>query len=121
MAKKKSVIKKKSKTAAKGKEACANNLDTHTGPLSLEAILQALSDAVRLEIVCRLDAEGECTCATLDGGRPKSTMSHHFKVLREAGLVQTRLDGVTHRNSLCREQIDQAFPGLLDAVISAAQ
>ncbi len=120
MAKKKSVIKKKSRTAAKSKDTHASR-QKHTAPLRLEAILHALSDAVRLEIVCKLDAEGECTCATLDGGRPKSTMSHHFKVLREAGLVQTRLDGVTHRNSLCREEIDQAFPGLLDAVIAAAQ
>jgi DNA-binding transcriptional ArsR family regulator len=120
MAKKKSVTKKKSKAAPKPKDTCTV-LGTSPQTLNLEAILGALSDAVRLEIVCKLDAEGECTCATLDGGRPKSTMSHHFKVLREAGLVQTRLDGVTHRNSLCREQIDTAFPGLLDAIISAAR
>ncbi|MAX27668.1 MAG: transcriptional regulator [Phycisphaeraceae bacterium] len=120
MARKKTVTRKKSKTVAKGKDT-SEKRSASSEPLHLEAILHALSDAVRLEIVCKLDAEGECTCATLDGGRPKSTMSHHFKVLREAGLVQTRLDGVSHRNSLCREQIDQAFPGLLDAIISAAQ
>ena len=85
--------------------------------LRLETILQALGDPIRLGIVRQLAREGECNCAELDGGRPKSTMSHHFKVLREAGLIETRTQGVTHLNTLCRASIDAAYPGLLAAVL----
>ena len=92
---------------------------TPPDPLRLEKILQALGDPVRLGIVRHLAREGESSCAALDGGRPKSTMSHHFKVLREAGLVRTRHQGVTHMNALCRAAVDAAFPGLLDVVIDA--
>lgn len=83
-----------------------------------EDIFHALSDPVRLEIVRRLAAEGQASCAALDGGRPKSSMSHHFRVLRDAGLVQTRPEGVTHINSLRRDELARRFPGLLDAVLS---
>jgi DNA-binding transcriptional ArsR family regulator len=86
--------------------------------LCLEAILHALGDPVRLGIVRQLAREGELSCAALDGGRSKSTMSHHFRVLREAGVVQKRSVGVTHMNSLRRDAIDAAFPGLLGAVIN---
>jgi DNA-binding transcriptional ArsR family regulator len=90
------------------------------GVLRLEDVLQALSDPVRLGIVVQLDRQGESSCAALDGGRPKSTMSHHFRVLREAGLVRTRVHGVTHMNMLCRDSLDAAFPGLLGVVLAAA-
>ena len=86
-------------------------------PLRLEKVLHALGDAVRLGIVRQLARQGDSSCAALDGGRPKSTMSHHFKVLRDAGLVRTRNQGVTHMNALCRASVDAAFPGLLDAVV----
>lgn len=95
--------------------------ERYPGALSLEAVLQALSDPVRLGIVVQLDRQGESTCAALDGGRPKSTMSHHFRVLREAGLVQTRIQGVTHLNTLCRESLEAAFPGLLSVILAAAK
>lgn len=88
--------------------------------LSLEKILHALSDPVRLGIVLKLSREGESSCAALDGGRPKSTMSHQFRVLRDAGLVHTRAQGVTHMNSLCREALDATFPGLLDVILASA-
>ena len=90
-------------------------------PLRLEKVLQALGDPVRLAIVRRLAREGECSCAALDGGRPKSSMSHHFKVLREAGLLRTRGQGTTHMNALCRAEVEAAFPGLLAAVTRGAQ
>lgn len=87
----------------------------------LAKIFEALSDPIRLDIVAKLYREGECTCNQLNCcSRPKSTMTHHFRVLREAGLVQTRTCGVTHVNSLCRAEVDAAFPGLLEAVITAA-
>ena len=87
-------------------------------PLSLERILHALGDPVRLGIVRQLARDGESSCAALDGGRPKSTMSHHFRVLREAGLVRTQARGTSHMNALCRPAVDAAFPGLLAAVLA---
>lgn len=84
----------------------------------LEDVFYALSDPVRLEIVVRLAREGEATCAALDGGRPKSSMSHHFRALRDAGLVLTRNEGVQGINSLRREEMDRRFPGLLAAVLA---
>lgn len=87
--------------------------------LVLERVLYALSDPVRLEIVRRLAEVEEASCGELDGGRPKSSMSHHFRVLRDAGLVRTQAAGTTHMNSLRRDDIEQRFPGLLAAVLAA--
>lgn len=83
----------------------------------LERVLYALSDPVRLEIVRKLAETEEASCGELDGGRPKSSMSHHFRVLRDSGLVCTYGVGTTHMNSLRREDIEKRFPGLLDAVL----
>lgn len=88
------------------------------GDVPIETVLHALSDPVRLEIVRRLDGSGEASCSALDGGRPKSSMSHHFRVLREAGLVRTRSDGSAHMNALRRDELDRRFPGLLGAVLA---
>jgi DNA-binding transcriptional ArsR family regulator len=87
--------------------------------LVLERVLYALSDSIRLEIVRHLARVGNATCGELDGGRPKSTVSHHFKVLREAGLVRTEGTGTTHMNTLRRADIDSRFPGLLAAILGA--
>jgi len=88
--------------------------------IRIESVLYALSDPVRLSIVRQLAQEGEASCAALDGGRPKSSMSHHFRVLREAGIIQTRNDRTSHMNTLRRNDLDAAFPGLLDAVLAAS-
>lgn len=92
----------------------------HPSPedLLLERVLYALSDPVRMEIVRCLANVGEATCGELDGGRPKSSMSHHFRVLRDAGLVQTRNVGTTHMNSLRSAELDSRFPGLLASILS---
>lgn len=84
----------------------------------LERVLYALSDSIRLGIVRHLAQRGASTCGALDGGRPKSTMSHHFKVLREAGLVRTENNGTTHLNTLRRDDIEARFPGLLGAILA---
>ncbi|MGC1303907.1 MAG: helix-turn-helix domain-containing protein [Caulobacteraceae bacterium] len=89
--------------------------------VSVEQLFYALSDPVRLEIVQRLGQTDEASCNALDGGRPKSSVSHHFRVLREAGLVWTRTEGVAHMNALRRAELDKRFPGLLDAVLSALE
>ena len=50
----------------------------------------------------------------------KSTCTHHFRVLREAGVIRQRVEGTTRLNSLRREDLDSRFPGLLDSVLQAA-
>jgi len=87
--------------------------------ISIEQVFYALSDPVRLEIVQKLCRTDEASCSALDGGRPKSSVSHHFRVLREAGLVWTRNEGVSHMNALRRRELDERFPGLL-AVVEGA-
>lgn len=88
--------------------------------LVLERVLYALSDPVRMEIVRILAGLDEASCGELDGGRPKSSMSHHFRVLRDAGLVQTRNVGTTHMNSLRSEELNLRFPGLLHSILTQA-
>lgn len=89
--------------------------------MTLAAVMAALSDPVRVAIVRHLAAEGESTCGAFDLGISKATRSHHFRVLREAGLTHTRAEG-THRHvSLRREDVDERFPGLLGAVLAAAE
>lgn len=99
---------------------CAMRAYKHPSPeeLTLERLLYALSDPVRMEIVRCLAGVAEATCGELDGGRPKSSMSHHFRVLRDAGLVQTRNVGTTHLNSLRRDVLDSRFPGLLSSILA---
>lgn len=91
----------------------------HPSPqdLTLERLLYALSDPVRLDIVRCLASVTEASCGELDGGRPKSSMSHHFRVLRDAGLVHTRNIGTTHMNSLRSDMLEERFPGLLTAIL----
>lgn len=84
----------------------------------LERVLYALSDPVRMQIVRCLASVEEASCGELDGGRPKSSMSHHFRVLRDAGLVHTRNIGTTHMNSLRKDEMSERFPGLLDAILA---
>ncbi|WP_263368280.1 ArsR/SmtB family transcription factor [Edaphobacter bradus] len=85
--------------------------------LLLTAILYALSDEVRLGIVRQLAERGEQACGVFEVDRPKSSLSHHFRVLRESGVVSTRKDGKTLLNTLRREDLDARFPGLLGAVL----
>ena len=98
---------------------CSMRIYNHPAPedFALERIFNALSDTVRLDIVRHLSRVTEATCGELDGGRPKSSMSHHFRILREAGLVQTRVAGTVHQNTLRRAELDFRFQGLLDAVL----
>ena len=88
--------------------------------IELAAVLQALSDPHRLEIVRRLAADTEARpCGTLELGLSKSTMTHHFRTLREAGVIEQRREGTTRLTSLRRDDLDARFPGLLDSVLSA--
>lgn len=87
--------------------------------MELSAILHALSDPVRLGIVSQLAADGELACGSLEVSVAKSTCSHHFRVLREAGVIAQRVDGKCRFNRLRAAELERRFPGLLDAVLQA--
>jgi DNA-binding transcriptional ArsR family regulator len=87
--------------------------------IELPAVLHALSDPQRLEIVRELAAEpAPRPCGTFEVNVAKSTMTHHFRVLREAGVVRQERQGTTKLTSLRREDLNARFPGLLDAVLT---
>jgi len=87
--------------------------------LKLETVLYALSDPVRLYIVRNLAEKGELACYAAVAGLDvaKSTQSHHYRILREAGIIAQRKAGVCFISSLRKADIDARFPGLLDAVL----
>ena len=89
--------------------------------LALPELLHALSDPVRLEIVRELAEHSEMSCGKLDVPVSKSTLTHHLKVLREAGLTRTRSEGVQRIVSLRREDVEARFPGLLECVLSHSE
>ncbi|WP_266168539.1 ArsR/SmtB family transcription factor [Dyella subtropica] len=92
--------------------------------ITVEGILHALSDPVRAVIYAELAASsGAATCSNFlqmsDRCIPKSTLSQHFRALREAGLIRSERHGVEmHNTSRCKE-IEQRFPGLLPAILKA--
>jgi DNA-binding transcriptional ArsR family regulator len=94
--------------------------------ITVEAILHALSDPVRVAIFAQVvGAECPQSCSDfakiLERGIPKSTLSQHFKVLRESGLVRSERHGVEmHNTSRCAE-IERRFPGLISAITRAHQ
>jgi DNA-binding transcriptional ArsR family regulator len=92
-----------------------------TDELALPDVLHALSDPHRLQIVRVL--AGNTTpmrCGSFGLPITKSTATHHFRVLREAGVIEQFPDGTARLSSLRREDLDQRFPGLLDAILGAA-
>ena len=92
----------------------------HPSPddLELPAVLHALSDPARLEIVRTLGSGDECCCGDFELAVSKPTLSHHLRVLREAGLTATRCDGRKRLISLRSGDVDTRFPGLLHAVLA---
>jgi DNA-binding transcriptional ArsR family regulator len=92
----------------------------------LESMLHALADPSRLAIIRCLNknlAEGgtglACNAAVTEE-LPRATMSNHFTLLRSAGLIESRKQGVMVINRLRRDEVDARFPGLIDAVLGAA-
>jgi DNA-binding transcriptional ArsR family regulator len=88
--------------------------------IEIAAVLHALSDPMRLRIVAGLAVEDKRTCKSFNLPVTKSTCTHHFRVLREAGVIRQRVEGTTRLNSLRRQDLDARFPGLLDSVLHAA-
>ncbi|MGN9781045.1 ArsR/SmtB family transcription factor [Nonomuraea sp. ZG12] len=88
--------------------------------IRLEAVLHAFADPVRLEVVRFLAQTGrEVSCSEIDLVVSKSTSTHHFRVLREAGVINQVYRGTAKMNSLRRDDLDALFPGLLDSVVAA--
>ena len=90
--------------------------------LELAAVLHALSDPVRLEVVRALAADtAPRRCGSFgDLGVVKSTLTHHFRVLREAGIIRQERKGTAKLMTVRRDDLDARFPGLLDAVLAGA-
>ena len=92
--------------------------------VTVEAILHALSDPVRVSIyaeIVRQDCSQNCSSFLKVGDKeiPKSTLSQHFKILREAGLIRGERRGVEmHNTSRCAE-VDQRYPGLIATIVAA--
>ena len=87
--------------------------------IELGAVLHALSDPVRLKIVATLAATrgGEQPCGSFNLPVTKSTCTHHFKVLREAGVIHQRQEGTARLNTLRRDDLEARFPGLLGTIL----
>ncbi|MFI0902907.1 ArsR/SmtB family transcription factor [Streptomyces sioyaensis] len=89
--------------------------------IRLAEVLHALSDPMRLRIVRALAAaEGELNCADIELPVSKSTCTHHFRVLREHGVIQQLYRGTAKMNGLRRDDLEELFPGLIDSVLRAA-
>ncbi|MDJ0707356.1 MAG: helix-turn-helix domain-containing protein [Leptolyngbyaceae cyanobacterium MO_188.B28] len=89
--------------------------------ITLAGVLYALGDPIRIEIVKLLVEKGELPCAAFDLSVAKSTMSHHFKLLRDAGVLYCRKQGTQHLNSLRSEDLEARFPGLLESILKSAE
>jgi len=89
--------------------------------LRLEAVLQALGDPVRLLIVRALlsEAGGQRACGSFSLPVAKSTASHHFRVLREAGVIRQCASGRERLTELRRDDLEGRFPGLLQSIAGA--
>jgi DNA-binding transcriptional ArsR family regulator len=91
-----------------------------TDEIDLASVMSALSDPVRVQIIRELAERGETACGAIPLPVSNATRSHHFRVLREAGLTTTRPVGTHRYVSLRRDCLDERFPGLLDALLAAA-
>jgi DNA-binding transcriptional ArsR family regulator len=94
------------------------------GNVTVEGILHALSDPVRVAIFAGLtDSDCVQNCSTFltvtNKQIPKSTLSHHFKALRDAGLIRTERHGVEMHNASRCSEIENRFPGLIAAILNA--
>jgi DNA-binding transcriptional ArsR family regulator len=92
--------------------------------ITVEGILHTLSDPVRVAIYADIVGSG-CSqnCSTFlkvsEKAIPKSTLSQHFKALREAGLIRSERQGVEMQNASRCAEIDGRFPGLIKAIVKA--
>ena len=106
--------------------AAGNSRDRETrhpqvSELTLQRVLDAVVDPVRRSILQQLNDRGEdISCGNFILPVARSTATHHFNVLREAGLITQYYKGTSHMNTLRRDDLNTAFPGLLDALLQAS-
>ncbi|HEY1845610.1 MAG TPA: helix-turn-helix domain-containing protein [Buttiauxella sp.] len=89
--------------------------------IRLENVLFALGNPLRLDIIKALAGGSELACGTLRKEVAKSTMTHHWRVLRDSGVIWQRPQGRENLISLRREDLDARFPGLLDTLLRVMQ
>lgn len=87
--------------------------------IRLENVLAALGNPLRLTVIRALAAGDERACSAVLQGIPKSTLTHHWRVLRNSGVIWQRPDGREYLLSLRREDLEARFPGLLDSLLGA--
>jgi DNA-binding transcriptional ArsR family regulator len=90
------------------------------GDIRLERVMGVLAEPLRLTIVQRLLLSSEDfdqTCGWFGFDRPKSTLTHHFKALREAGVITQRQYGLERRSRVRLEDLNSRFPGLVNMVL----
>ncbi|MGD8106394.1 ArsR/SmtB family transcription factor [Pantoea sp. FN0302] len=97
----------------------SNHPDTEQ--IRLENVLTALGNPLRLTVVRVLAGGGEYACSAVLSGIPKSTLTHHWRVLRDSGVIWQRPYGRENLLSLRREDLDARFPGLLDVLLGAVE
>jgi DNA-binding transcriptional ArsR family regulator len=102
-----------------GKAAYAGRKRAKTRVGTLPEVLAALGDPLRLKILRSLETAGEKSCGQFGIEMPKSSLSHHFKVLRDAGLIVSWPEGRETINRLNLEAVENKFPGVLKAVLRA--
>ena len=87
--------------------------------IRLDQVLSTLGNPIRLQIVRVLADGSERSCGKIIDGMSKSTLTRHWRVLRDSGVSWQRPYGRENLLSLRREDLDARFPGLLDAVLNA--
>lgn len=95
----------------------------HPSPeeIRLEHVLHALADPIRLRIVRQMAVSSDgLACSRFDLPVSKSTSTHHFRVLRESGVIRQTYRGTAKLNALRGDVLETLFPGLLDSVLRAA-
>ncbi|UQS21673.1 helix-turn-helix domain-containing protein [Amycolatopsis thermalba] len=90
--------------------------------LTLAQVLHALGDPVRLKLVLRASGDPESTCAVLADGLdvPMSTLTNHWRILREAGVISMTVDGRHRRVRVRADDLGERFPGLLGPILRLA-
>lgn len=87
--------------------------------VEVDEVLKALADPTRRQIVRLLMSEGDRPCGTFGLPVAASTLSHHFRTLRKAGILRQYDDGRQRMNTLRLDELDKRFPGLVHAVLAA--
>jgi DNA-binding transcriptional ArsR family regulator len=105
-----------------GQDPCTTPPDEPAAVAEITALLQALADPVRMAIIRGLALTGDPrACGSFELAVTKSTLSHHFRVLREAGVIDAHYEGTRKLITLRRDELEAVYPGLLDSVLKAAQ